>query len=537
MRRAQRWRDLNRANVQTPVRARPDEVGPSSTLITSRVHTLGFSALASSSSPTMAQSVSPLGSLSSPSPSPPPNPIDESELSELTDDDHNDEPPQRQHRTRRPPARAPTSSRRKKRGGLVPAPMWGWAYKNDATLNNTTPGPSRPDPPQPKSHSTTPDAEEEEEEELPTPPRAMEEEEAEDPAPPRRKKVVLPKNFDPNNPPPLPRSKRGGRAPYPQNTRAAHNRLLVNMWKEGYKIYDPNAPTSDEEDDHTQDQDPPSSPAEDDQNTEPPKDPSPPPKPKSRRKKVVLPRNFDPNNPPPLPRSKRGGRAPYPQNTRAAHNRLLVSMWKEGYKIYDPNAPTSDEEDDQGSTSDDTTSHSDASDSDKQDQMDIDDDPRQSPVRPALDPNLKSISAVDPPADSQSLPLSVRASLDPTVSPPDESLSARPIQDDDLEQDQDPGSPDDDDHHPPPDPDMELDPDEDEDIHPAEPSQPPSPTPLVEPEPEQEDEDPDLQPAHRAEALDVLATIELKFALLRERLYVEKMEGLAWEEALVCDGP
>jgi hypothetical protein len=46
----------------------------------------------------------------------------------------------------------------------------------------------------------------------------------------------------------------------------------------------------------------------------------------------------------------------------------------------------------------------------------------------------------------------------------------------------------------------------------------------------------DLQPAHRAEALDVLATIELKFALLRERVYVEKMEGLAWEEKLVNEG-
>ncbi|PCH36877.1 hypothetical protein WOLCODRAFT_157568 [Wolfiporia cocos MD-104 SS10] len=48
--------------------------------------------------------------------------------------------------------------------------------------------------------------------------------------------------------------------------------------------------------------------------------------------------------------------------------------------------------------------------------------------------------------------------------------------------------------------------------------------------------DSDLQPAHRAEALDVLATIELRFALLRERLYVEKMENLAWEEALVAEG-
>jgi hypothetical protein len=46
----------------------------------------------------------------------------------------------------------------------------------------------------------------------------------------------------------------------------------------------------------------------------------------------------------------------------------------------------------------------------------------------------------------------------------------------------------------------------------------------------------DLQPAHRAEALDVLAAIELRFALLRERVYVEKMDALAWEEALVADG-
>lgn len=46
----------------------------------------------------------------------------------------------------------------------------------------------------------------------------------------------------------------------------------------------------------------------------------------------------------------------------------------------------------------------------------------------------------------------------------------------------------------------------------------------------------DLQPAHRAEALDVLATIELKYALLRENLYVEKMESLAWEEALLAEG-
>ncbi|KAI0681731.1 hypothetical protein C8Q76DRAFT_804470 [Earliella scabrosa] len=50
------------------------------------------------------------------------------------------------------------------------------------------------------------------------------------------------------------------------------------------------------------------------------------------------------------------------------------------------------------------------------------------------------------------------------------------------------------------------------------------------------DLDSDMQPAHRAEALDVLAAIELKFALLRERLYVEKMDSLAWEESLIVAG-
>lgn len=48
--------------------------------------------------------------------------------------------------------------------------------------------------------------------------------------------------------------------------------------------------------------------------------------------------------------------------------------------------------------------------------------------------------------------------------------------------------------------------------------------------------DADMQPAHRAEALDVLASIELKFALLRERVYVEKMESIAWEETLIAEG-
>ena len=46
----------------------------------------------------------------------------------------------------------------------------------------------------------------------------------------------------------------------------------------------------------------------------------------------------------------------------------------------------------------------------------------------------------------------------------------------------------------------------------------------------------DLQPVHRAEALDVLAGIDLRFALLRERLYVEKIEDLATEKAMILQG-
>jgi hypothetical protein len=46
----------------------------------------------------------------------------------------------------------------------------------------------------------------------------------------------------------------------------------------------------------------------------------------------------------------------------------------------------------------------------------------------------------------------------------------------------------------------------------------------------------DIQPAHRAEALDALALIELKVFVVRDRLYAEKMDELAWEERLVHDG-
>ena len=53
---------------------------------------------------------------------------------------------------------------------------------------------------------------------------------------------------------------------------------------------------------------------------------------------------------------------------------------------------------------------------------------------------------------------------------------------------------------------------------------------------EVEDEAADLQHEHRTEALDTLATIELKFVLLCKCVYVEKMEALAQEEVLVKNG-
>lgn len=62
--------------------------------------------------------------------------------------------------------------------------------------------------------------------------------------------------------------------------------------------------------------------------------------------------------------------------------------------------------------------------------------------------------------------------------------------------------------------------------------------PLRNPDPDADEEDdledPELhEPAHRVEALEVLAMIELKFALLREKVYLEKMDELAWEEGLL----
>lgn len=266
------------------------------------------------------------------------------------------------------------------------------------------------------------------------------------------------------------------------------------------------------------------------------------------RKKVIVPMPFDRTK---VPRSKRGVRF-MPKINVFTNDIVLKQLWEEGYKLYDPNAPTSDEEDDRNDNHVENEDNDHSPSNSEEDEMDVDEDedaedqdpisPRQSPTRLTLNTNLNApppfTSAIDPSADNPSVPPSIRASVDPTASPPDEDVRPGAIPDEDIDQDNDPDTLDDDDHHPAPDVDLEADGDEDEDAQPEEPSQPSSPTPLAEPEPEPEpeDEDPDLQPAHRAEALDVLAMIELKFALLRERVYVEKMEGLAWEEALVWDG-
>ena len=46
----------------------------------------------------------------------------------------------------------------------------------------------------------------------------------------------------------------------------------------------------------------------------------------------------------------------------------------------------------------------------------------------------------------------------------------------------------------------------------------------------------DLQPPQRAEAPDILAGMEVKFAILRERIYIDKMEETATEEAMILNG-
>lgn len=56
-------------------------------------------------------------------------------------------------------------------------------------------------------------------------------------------------------------------------------------------------------------------------------------------------------------------------------------------------------------------------------------------------------------------------------------------------------------------------------------------------EPEEDAEDDvELQPADRPDALEALAKLELRFALLRQRIYTSKMEELSKEEDLLRQG-
>lgn len=51
-----------------------------------------------------------------------------------------------------------------------------------------------------------------------------------------------------------------------------------------------------------------------------------------------------------------------------------------------------------------------------------------------------------------------------------------------------------------------------------------------------DDADQELYAADRADALDALAQLELKFALVRQRIYLDRMNELAKEEAMIQDG-
>ena len=51
-----------------------------------------------------------------------------------------------------------------------------------------------------------------------------------------------------------------------------------------------------------------------------------------------------------------------------------------------------------------------------------------------------------------------------------------------------------------------------------------------------DDADHELHAADRADALDALAQLELKFALVRQRIYLDKMNEFAREEAMIHNG-
>ena len=488
-------------------------------------------------------SPSPSGSLDSLTPTPDPV-VDESELSELTDEDAtpdprpntrlsradsdgegSDGPPprrksgggKRKSRSRNPcKSSAPGSAgRRKKRGGIVPDPMWGWAYKNGSSpttaspasalvsTSHPPPGPATsshtfpstghptntlpnhssmshaPVPKRPKSASTTPDAEEEEEEEQPAPPRAMEEEEGEEGDPDHRVRDHVEDDDD-----------------------------------------DDDVEDDGQEDDNDDE--------EDEEGEE----------------------DID------LGLSTRSRKKPSPVSHRSLSNTSRTRKpraTKAGVRADEaepvpPDDVDVDEMDVDGDVPDDLPEVSGT----EEDYPDRQYPNRSRPVntkhsRPSVmagsssrwDPGATELKDVgrDVQQDVKGVPLSAPESPR-DLTPDDEDVDQNDGMDDGAdEQEGDGEAPDDEEPSPT---EADVDPDHlagrlgegDDPIT----AQDDRESNMDEAEAEEPDEDPDLQPAHRAEALDVLATIEIKFAMLRERVYVEKMEGLAWEEALVLEG-
>lgn len=173
----------------------------------------------------------------------------------------------------------------------------------------------------------------------------------------------------------------------------------------------------------------------------------------------------------------------------------------EGQDLNDDDENDEDEDDDEG----DNDADEDEGDEDKPEE-DEDDDEDTKLATPLMPPPQSSIMAGSQILEPQSLSESSR------------SASPEPPKHDDGQQPA-VSAPDKEDDIPEKDPDISMD--------------------ALEPDQENDQDleiELDMQPAHRAEALDVLAAIELKFALLREAVYVEKMQGLAWEESLVQDG-
>lgn len=487
--------------------------------------------------------------LSSPSPTPPPDPMDVSELSELTDeeatpdvrtntrsvradsdDEGSDGPPprvrksgggKRKSRSRNPrkSSGSGSASRRKKRGGMVPAPMWGWAYKNGSesptaapsasglvATSHTSPGPTTtlhalssigpqtnalPNhttlshvsiPRRPKSTATTPDAEEEEEEEQPASPRAMEEEEGEE----------------------------------------------GDLDHRARDHVEDDADDDDVEDDGEDDEN------DDEEDEEGEEDIDVGSSSRSRQK--------------PSPASHRSlSNTSRTRNSRAAKS----SVRADEDEVMGEDDVDADEMDVDGDVPDGLAEGSGT----EEDYPD-----RQYSNRGRLaNSKLSRLSVLasssirrdsgaaelkdagrDVPQDAQGIPpFPLSAPESPREPTPDDEDADQNdgIDDGADEQEGDEEAPDDEEPSPT-DPDAdpdhlvgrlgEIDGDDHITAHDDRESN-------ID-ETEEPDEDPDLQPAHRAEALDVLATIEIKFAMLRERVYVEKMEGLAWEEALVWEG-